>query len=199
MHNIFKHFLIVVTLCVLMTSCDPMTYYNYIVSNNSSQDIYLILYPDARLIKDEDICRDCNSYCSNNGFSYIVSLIRKDETDINYPLEWVCLKPGESIQFTHEEVEMFVNKNPEYKFSGAIWIRKNCIQKILIGDNLDQSGEAPVCDEKLSKGYWSNSSNWIIQNKKYDSIDYWLVIDDEVIREHSVPYSDEESNSHRRQ
>ena len=182
--NAIKYLIAVVTLCVFMTSCDGYVIYNNIVINKSLQDIYLTLYAN-----DDDNCRHNRGfYYSKNGFCYPVTYIGKEDTEINCPLEWLRLEPGESIKFTSDDTALFVSeKYPEFRNTDAIWLNQNCIKKILIGDNLDQSGDTPVCNEQLAPEYWSKSSNWIIQNKKSDYIEFCLVIDDEVIREHSVP------------
>ena len=39
---------------------------------------------------------------------------------------------------------------------------------------------------ELPADYWSKSPNWVIQTKRIDWIEYWLIIDDEVIREYGI-------------
>lgn len=186
MKSFIYNILIGIVFCVFMTSCEGEVVYNYIISNNSSQNIHLILYPDEKNIIDDSYHNKYgNGYLSNNGFWYIVTFLGNEKAEFDCPLQSLELKSGESVNFSIGRISA-INENPEIYGTYAIWLNKNCIQKILIEGDTDQSWVSPISLPPLSLKYWTQSSNWIIQNKKSDSIEYWLVIDDEVIREHGT-------------
>ena len=103
-----------------------------------------------------------------------------EKAEFNCPLQSLELKSGESVNLSICRISV-INENPEIYGTYAIWLNHNCLKQIVIGEGVDN------LNSELSNNYWMKSSNWTIQNKKSDSIEYWLVIDDEVIREHSSP------------
>ena len=168
-----------IILCIALTGCEGENDYNYIVRNNSSQDIYLILHPDKNnALSDYDCERYGGSFSSYNGFGYSVTYLENEDKEIDCPLHSLSLKPGESVKFTYGEFGGNIITNPETTNTHAIWLRRNCLKQILIRE------DSEINNSELSYGYWSKSSNWIIQNKKSYTIDYLLIIDDEVIRNH---------------
>ena len=182
MKSFFCHIIIGITLCGILTSCEGRDlFYNYIISNNSSQEIHLIFYPYE---KDEDdyVYKDyAPIYRSNNGFWYGVSYLGKEQTVLNnLPLQSLSLPPGESIVFTYPEYGENLTINPETPDTRAIWLRQNCVKQILIGEDSEMN------HLELPADYWSKSPNWVIQTKRIDWIEYWLIIDDEVIREYGI-------------
>ena len=167
--------------CILTTSCERGGRYYYIVSNNSSQEIHLILYPDEKDIKDDLYCQCYNHiYWNNNGYWYDVRYLENETKEMDSPLLSINLKCGESIKFTLYDPSEYITENPEIPNTYAIWLRQNCLNQILIVE------DSEIKSSELSYDYWSKSSNWIIQNESQYSIEYWLVIDDEVIREYGI-------------
>ena len=182
MKSVIHYILTLTTLCIALTNCEgePELVYDYIVNNNSSQEIHLILYPYETIGNDSWLTY-YNHYFSNNEFSYDVSYLGNEEKKFYvYPSQSISIKPGESIKFEYIKLDNHLTKNPETYGTTAIWLRKNCLKQILIGE------DSEILNSELSYEYWSNSSNWIMQNESQYSIEYWLVIDDEVIREYGI-------------
>ncbi|MBD5196921.1 MAG: hypothetical protein HDS89_05655 [Bacteroidales bacterium] len=168
-------------LCVCMCSCDPWTTYNYIITNKSSQDLSIILYPEENPYPENLFGNGGVAYEPNPNHLYEVRYLGNESVLIDYPITLLNLRSGISIQFSeYDDNHLFVSKKPEKGGSAPLWMQNNCINKILIKDE-DNSFKGEISVE-----YWSNPRNWIMQNKKYDSIEYWLIIDDEVIREYGI-------------
>ena len=180
MKSLICHIIIGITLCGILTSCEGELCYNYIVSNNSSQDIHLILYSYDKDENDDYNQHYDHIYMSNNGYLYSVIYLGNENKNVDFPLQSLCLNPGESIRFATFEFGENLTINPETPDTRAIWLGQNCLKQVLIGEDSEMN------HLELSSDYWSKSPNWIIQNKKIDSIEYWLIIDDKVIREYGI-------------
>ena len=166
--------------CVCMCSCDPTTSYNYIINNRSCQNLSIIFYPEENPLTPSPDVKEY-TYGTLNGHLYWISYVGNESDLIDYPIKSLNLNAGESLKFLElSYYHLFISKNPEKGGSAPLWMQNNCIEKIII------VSDDKTTEREISVDYWSNPRNWIIQNKKYDSIEYWLVIDDGVIREHSI-------------
>lgn len=164
-----------------MSSCDPCTSYNYIINNKSSQNLSLILYPEKNPFPDNPTTEG-GVYGTGTGHLYDISYIGNESLLIDYPITTLNLKSKNSLRFFELSCyHVSINKDPEKGGSAPLWLQNNCIEKILIVNDRENS------EKEISVDYWSNPANWSKRNKKSTSVEYWLVIDDEVIREHSSP------------
>lgn len=156
-----------------MTSCFHEADYRYAISNKSSEPITILFLPqdwrEWELERGELHWPYFTVYLLGNGYE-----------KIEYYKSPFELKPGESLMFSHVQEYSTVRKNPR----NPLWRKDHLIDKILIGDGAESA------QKEIPEDYWSNSSNWIMREKETEYVEYWLDIDDEVIREHGTLVSD---------
>ncbi|MDE7437218.1 MAG: hypothetical protein K2M93_01910 [Muribaculaceae bacterium] len=178
----FKQFIasIMIIICGLsLVSCDPSSEYVYIISNRSSETIHLLFYPQDWV---EGALEAGKPYWNYNS----VYLLGNGSEKIDYYRSPFELKPGESLKFSDiVELSAYVQKTPEHE-SRPLWLKDYYIDRILVGGDPDNA------QKEIAEDYWSYRSNWSQQNKKKRYVEYWLIIDDDVVNNNYAPI-----NNHR--
>lgn len=171
-----KYSINIIIICISITilcSCDLRMVYDYTISNKYANNVFLEVYPLKKVEEDPEYNGNWLQYYE----PYLTNNAKEDEEQ-DFLFE---IHSTGSITFSYLSNSTGIfDKNHDKKHSRPLWLQHNCIRKIYVKSDNDYTVEIPV-------EYWSDSSNWIKQKEAWDLVEFTLIIDDEVIREHSSP------------